>query len=727
MSAKDTTPPPQPPLPPPPSTNNQEKERGKGKGTDVITEGGTKQPTNQKSKTTTTIANTTNEKESKDNNDNNKNSNSSEKVMTKEQQIQQAKSASTSSISEFESERRGYYIPLVKSNQKYWNALVATAEKSKLENERMFEFLTRRILIDAKYSEALQELPNLDLGTQLGKMKIVLPESKTGTTTNNNKKKNDGEEEEEDDDDDGQKLNNPQLIMNELVGCTESLGERYSQYVASVQADVITNKMSRMITSFRTRMDSITSEGCEILDIFIKAERMVQVSYDEYGKAVSSSIGTAKASSTDTDATTLDTKDPRGSMRTSRTSSLSSKDKESRGSNGIEQSTLPDSTTYNTISCLWIADMKYRHAVTTQKFVENLAKETFSYLFKSMKTLELERRKIVHSILGDFIEQQGNLFANLPPLASASLLRLSALKPDAMDVEHDVRREIKKLARGKTSNNNNSSSSSSSTLSPSKQSSKSMNGPAIKSSGTAASNSSINSTDHGKESILGVSNNMITFENHLKLATVTSLVNRCQLVQYRAPYGLLKRWKLCILLHSIDNFIHVLGLPDSFSSNQSIMTEHMSKSVDEIFKKALLPTPPIFSSPEDRQSRMTSSLLNSPTKSSKNVDVSPKKVKSKAEVDKESKAISAWIKSLKDTTNGTPHGLIIPKPPLFSLYVPLSKAQFLPLEGDNVFEVEEKVENKGIIKVFKTHEVKKVVLKAATQEDMVDWCITVNH
>ena len=38
--------------------------------------------------------------------------------------------------------------------------------------------------------------------------------------------------------------------------------------------------------------------------------------------------------------------------------------------------------------------------------LEDLAKETFSYLFKSMKTLELERRKILHSILGDFIENK---------------------------------------------------------------------------------------------------------------------------------------------------------------------------------------------------------------------------------------------------------------------------------------------------------------------------------
>ena len=214
---------------------------------------------------------------------------------------------------------------------------------------------------------------------------------------------------------------------------------------------------------------------------------------------------------------------------------------------------------------------------------------------------------------------------------------------------------------------------------------------------------------------------MITFENRLKLATVTPLVRRCQLVQYRAPYGLLKRWKLCILIHSIDNFIHILGLPDSFSTNQSTMTEHLSNSVEEIFRKALLPSPPNLSNQEDRKSLITSSLLNSPTKSSKPV------VKSKADVDKESKAISAWIKSLKDTANGTPHGLIIPKAPLFSLYVPLSRAQFLPLEGDNVFEVEEKIENVGFVKVFKSHEVKKVVLRANTQEDMVDWCIAINH
>ena len=42
------------------------------------------------------------------------------------------------------------------------------------------------------------------------------------------------------------------------------------------------------------------------------------------------------------------------------------------------------------------------------------------------------------------------------------------------------------------------------------------------------------------------------------------------------------------------------------------------------------------------------------------------------------------------------------------------------------FDITESVQNSGFVKVFKSHETKRVTLKARSQERMVDWCVIVN-
>lgn len=44
-----------------------------------------------------------------------------------------------------------------------------------------------------------------------------------------------------------------------------------------------------------------------------------------------------------------------------------------------------------------------------------------------------------------------------------------------------------------------------------------------------------------------------------------------------------------------------------------------------------------------------------------------------------------------------------------------------------MFEITESLANTGFVKVFKSHETKRVVLKAKGQERMVDWVVQVNQ
>ena len=66
------------------------------------------------------------------------------------------------------------------------------------------------------------------------------------------------------------------------------------------------------------------------------------------------------------------------------------------------------------------------------------------------------------------------------------------------------------------------------------------------------------------------------------------------------------------------------------------------------------------------------------------------------------------------------HNLMSPSE---SVNLPNSKIAFLP-KGDSAFEIEETVFNTGASKMFSKTSKRKMVLRAVSQEEAVDWIVT---
>jgi len=159
------------------------------------------------------------------------------------------------------------------------------------------------------------------------------------------------------------------------------------------------------------------------------------------------------------------------------------------------------------------------------------------------------------------------------------------------------------------------------------------------------------------------------FTGSLRSPLESPLVKRAEVLEHKLVTGmeslpLLKRWRPTLAVLTLDNALHLFDLP-------AVSTAAEALSPKEAFR-ALVPQP------LDSKGRF-------------------RKVK-------EAERIK----------------------PTASLVLDRSKARFRPEEGDRAFEVTESTASVGIAKVFKSHETRRVILRAKSQASMVDWCVIVN-
>lgn len=163
------------------------------------------------------------------------------------------------------------------------------------------------------------------------------------------------------------------------------------------------------------------------------------------------------------------------------------------------------------------------------------------------------------------------------------------------------------------------------------------------------------------------------FTGALRSPLDTSLVKRAEVLEHKHTTGmeslpLLKRWRPTLAVLTVDNVLHLFDLPPGAAADNKAPFGLSSK---EAFR-ALVPQP-----------------LDS---------------KGRVKKGKEAERIR----------------------PTASLALDRSKARFRPEEGDGAFDVTESTASVGIAKVFKSHETRRVTLRAQSQAAMVDWCVIVN-
>lgn len=146
------------------------------------------------------------------------------------------------------------------------------------------------------------------------------------------------------------------------------------------------------------------------------------------------------------------------------------------------------------------------------------------------------------------------------------------------------------------------------------------------------------------------------------------LVKRAEVLEHKLITGmeslpLLKRWRPALAVLTVDNVLHLFDLPPSSAAE--------GPAPKEAFR-ALMPQP----------------LDN----------------KGRVKKGKEAEKIK----------------------PTASLALDRSKARFRPEEGDGAFDITESTASVGMARVFKSHDTRRVTLRAKSQAVMVDWCVIVN-
>lgn len=143
----------------------------------------------------------------------------------------------------------------------------------------------------------------------------------------------------------------------------------------------------------------------------------------------------------------------------------------------------------------------------------------------------------------------------------------------------------------------------------------------------------------------------------------------------RKKDGMMGGWKLCLALMTADSFLHLFDIPSS--------AKIQAGSAAEVAFGALIPEVQL----PDRAT----------------VE------KSKVHKKKTSDVVRPW------------HGLLHPSD---SIVLQNSSVQFLPKSGDSCFEVSETIFNTGPSGFFSKTSKRKFTLRAVTQDEAVDWIVS---
>jgi hypothetical protein len=158
----------------------------------------------------------------------------------------------------------------------------------------------------------------------------------------------------------------------------------------------------------------------------------------------------------------------------------------------------------------------------------------------------------------------------------------------------------------------------------------------------------------------------------------SALLGKAKVIEKRKE-GMMGGWKPALALVTADNFLHIFEIPSA--------AKVQSGSAPEVAFNSLIPDVEV---PEVAD---VEALL----KRGKALPTNPREV------------VRDW------------HNLMHPT---MSVNLPNTKIAFLPKSSDSAFEIEETVKNHGASAMFSKTSKRKIVLRAVSQEEAVDWIVT---
>ena len=319
------------------------------------------------------------------------------------------------------------------------------------------------------------------------------------------------------------------------MASTDALVLKYQDYVRDTRKELLKGKLKALVTTFKTTSDEILLEGNHALDNVKVAEQHIVSAYLDYYKAYQ--------------ALPLP------------------QQQQQQQQNPAAAAGAAGAAAAGAAADMWLLDTQYRVAVELQKTIWQSTQQHLHDLFRRMKTLEVNRRSQLHALILRYMQNQGSFWAQLPQAAADCSVAISGLSStDPNQVETELSEEIRRCAKAVEAREHN--------LQQQQQ----------QQHGAGRGTRSATTTTMTTPSTPSVE----PFTGHLLAPLDTPLTRRVEVLEHRLVTGveslpLLKRWRPCLAVLTLDDFLHLFDLPPEVAPG-TILTPR------EAFK-LLVPTP----------------------------------------------------------------------------------------------------------------------------------------
>mmetsp|Transcript_4887 Transcript_4887/g.6907 ORF Transcript_4887/g.6907 Transcript_4887/m.6907 type:complete len:695 (+) Transcript_4887:142-2226(+) len=319
---------------------------------------------------------------------------------------------------------------------------------------------------------------------------------------------------------------------------------------------------------------------------------------------------------------------------------------------------------------VWVVEMRYRVAVAYQSMAWEKGSSELSKLFSNMKQAECARRVKLREVLIAFLNRQERLFLSLPSIQTPVLKDLVGRQMDRDSIEQTVQNSIRAraqfLQRKEATSGNKSKSK--------------KDGPGL--SGDSSSSSVPGAASEGD----------FTLESPL----MSELLCKTKVLEVKRS-GMMSNWKTVLAVVTADCFLHLFDLPSG--SNHRVQ----SGSAPEVAFHSLVPAVQVPSAAD--AGIFGGSGSGSSATASGHASTTPASDSGAAFHHATTKGhSSSWSEHLS---------------PSESLVLPNCTITVGP--NQSTFEMTETITNKGASKVFGKNSTRKLMLRAVTREETLEW------
>jgi hypothetical protein len=322
-----------------------------------------------------------------------------------------------------------------------------------------------------------------------------------------------------------------------------------------------------------------------------------------------------------------------------------------------------DNTLVENSYCVWLAEMKYVLAVVLLQKSFRQCNDGLGEVFKQMKELEFTRRIRLRDLMLAFMQRQEQLWVALPAMSAPTMQRLRDTPIDRETVDA----EIGKAIRAEATNIQMSDA----TKGLKRQMSISEGGP-LKVNDSLDQRKASDAPAPAAPAAEGLAPPPTV---ELESPLTSDFLGKVKVIEKKKD-GMMGGWRSCLAIITADNYLHLFDIPSALKIQPD--------SAPEVAFQQLIPA--VVIPPLDLAKGMSG------------------------------KAPEKW----QDVAREWHQGLT----PTESIALPNCEIKFAPKVNDQAFEVVETTFNTGASKMFSKTSSRKFTLKAANQEDAVDWIVS---